>query len=136
MKKPRHKTIALKASKNKNQTLVGELSPIAWDRKSRVIKFSIYSNEGENIIIKEYRYKSRLQRLLNKKVEVTGEITHNMYGDNFIKLKTIKELVESSSSSNQFSDLHAAQLWDDRFSINVPRKHQAPDIFKPSYNFV
>ncbi len=135
MKKLCHKTLTLKTPNNKKQTIIGTLIPIAWDRKGKAIKFSIYSNEGEDIILKEYRYKNRLKRLLNKKVEVTGEVTHNKYGDKFIKLKTIKDFLDSSSSSMYLRDLQSGQLWDEDFSIHIPKKHQLPDILESSYSF-
>ncbi len=135
MKKFWNDTFTPATSKNKKQTVVGTLIPITWDRKGRAIRFSIYSDEGEDFIIKEYRYKGRLQRLLNKRVQAIGIVSSNKHDDKFIKLKRIKELTEPSSPSVQVRVPQNGGLWDDEFSINVPKGYEGSEILEPSFSF-
>lgn len=119
----------------KKQTVTGILTPIIWNKRGKPIKFSIFSDEGEDLVIKEYRYKIPLQRLLNKRVQAIGEIFNNKYGDRFIKLKKIKELTDPNSPSFQMNSTKGEHYWDEEFSVNVPKGYQTLDIFEPSYNF-
>ena len=122
-------------SKRDNQTIIGTLIPITWDRKGRAIRFSIYSSDGEDFIIKDYRFKSRLQRILNKNVQAVGEVSSNKYDEKFIKLKKIKELTGPSSPSMQVKVPKNQGLWDEEFVVNIPKNYENTEILEPRFSF-
>ncbi|MCB9091186.1 MAG: hypothetical protein H6621_10905 [Halobacteriovoraceae bacterium] len=135
MKKFWNDTFNPTAFKSKNQTVVGVLTPITWDRKGKVVKFSIYSDDGEDIVIKEYKHRDRLQRLLSKRVQAIGNIFRNKYGDKFIKLKRIKELTGPTSPAVHTNRTLAVSLWDEELSINVPKEYDHIGVLEPAYSF-
>ncbi len=119
----------------KSQTVVGTLVPIAWDRRGKPIKFSIYSDEGEDLIVKEYHHKNQLRNLKNRRVLAEGVLYSNRRGDKFIKLKKIEEILGPNSPSENIPYSIFSDLWEGEFSLNIPKEYANSFQLETSLDF-
>ncbi|PIR35930.1 MAG: hypothetical protein COV37_05930 [Bdellovibrio sp. CG11_big_fil_rev_8_21_14_0_20_39_38] len=107
---------------NKEQSIIGTLNPIHWDKEDDVDQFSIYSDEEEDIIIEEFHNKKRLSRLINKRVLARGKIRIDENGEKHIKLKMIKELSPPTAPAVRLSNPITARFWSEEYSLLVPTR--------------
>jgi hypothetical protein len=104
--------------RRKKECIIGILNPIMWDKRGRIKKFSIYSQD-EDIIIEGYKNRERLKNLLNKKVEAKGQVTINEDGEKFIRLDKIRELEGPNSPA---MNIYPASAWmlNEEYSVCIP----------------
>ena len=121
--------------KRKPRTVVGTLVPISWDRRGKPIQFSIYSDDGEDLIVKDYRNKSRLRALRNKRVEAKGFIYYNRRGDKMIKLRKIEEIASPHSPSELASPISFSDHWEGDFSLNIPKEYANSYHLRTEFDF-
>ena len=77
----------------KNQvTLEGVLNPIDWDSEGSPTQFSIYSDDEEDYIIKNYPKPKKLKKLLSKRVRAQGRQGINSYGEKVIYTTRLQEM--------------------------------------------
>jgi hypothetical protein len=123
MRKFRNNTFSLDSFDNKDQSITGTLNPIHWDRHGNIKKFSIYSDDQEDIIIEGYTNKTKLEKLLNKRVFAKGQVRTDEYGDKFIKLKSIKELTGPTSPAISLVRPIEPGLWGEEYSLSISKDY-------------
>ena len=107
--------------RGKEQTVFGTLNPIMWNRHGQAIKFAIYSEDEEDIIIEDFKHKRKLEKLVNKTVQASGVIRVNDDGEKYIKLKRIRELSGPTSPTTP-SPWTKKSFWTDEFAIRIPQE--------------
>ncbi len=123
MKKFWNNHFNIESFKRNEQNIIGTLNPIHWDRKGKIKQFSIYSEDEEDIIIEGYQNKSKLKKLLNKRVLATGTVRTDDNGQKFIYLKKIKELTGPTSPAISLVKPPDLGLWNEEYSLSIPKEY-------------
>lgn len=110
-------------NKESEESIVGTLNPISWDRNDGIKQFSIYSTDEEDIIIEGYTNKRKLIGMLNKRVLAKGNIRIDENGDKFIRIKEIKKISGQSSPTNNFFGPTVPSLWNEEYSLSIPKEY-------------
>ena len=87
------------------------------------MKFSIYSDTEEDIIIDNYKNKRKLKKLLNKRVQAKGKVQTNKWGDKYIRIKSIKELADPESPPENLLETPRSHLWIEDYPLSFPKEH-------------
>lgn len=107
----------------KNESIVGILNPICWNKNGEIKQFSIYSTDEEDFIIEGYPKKQKLMRMLNKRVLAEGKVRIDENEVKFIKIKNIKELSGPGSPVNSFIRPPGPSLWNEEYSLSIPKEY-------------
>ncbi len=123
------------SSKNKKKEIIGVLNPIEWDKEGEVKKYSIYTVDEEDIIIEEIFPNIKLKHLLNKKVLAKGILREDKEGQKFIKLKTIKQLIEPNSPATNLLKKPIFNVWPEEYELSIPKDYQFASTMNLSENY-
>ncbi|MEI8347334.1 MAG: hypothetical protein WCG27_07700 [Pseudomonadota bacterium] len=76
------------------RTLEGVILPITWNRYNQAKDFSIFTEEGDDILIDSYSAASmkKIKGNLNSRVEVQGQIYDTDMGDKIIRVCKVKKI--------------------------------------------
>lgn len=84
----------------------GTLTPISWDPQGSVRQLSVYTDEGEDIILLHHFPQKRIGQLLNKRVRIFGrEVGEIDEARLFMVSKTMKKGEGGNESSNCLSNV-------------------------------
>ena len=101
-------------------TVVGTVTPIAWDRNGKAKTFSIYTHDEEDLIIENSSLNHKLCLLLNRTVEATGNLYINKEGEKCMRLDKVRG-IRGPSSPAPASAYPKPNNWYEEYSINIPR---------------
>ena len=118
-------TFYINSLKNKEQTFIGILTPINWDKNGRVKKFSIYSENSEDILIEGHPQMKKLKSLLKKRVLAKGQIRIDKNGVKHIKLISIKEIKNSTSPMKNRIRSMELSPWSEEYPLSIPWESQS-----------
>ncbi|MFT6068010.1 MAG: hypothetical protein ACJAT2_002206 [Bacteriovoracaceae bacterium] len=74
---------------NSYSKVVGAMSPIEWDEDGKPIRYSIFTEWGEDYLITNNSQSKRLKQYQNRIVEAYGYVHLNEYGEKFLNLKKV-----------------------------------------------
>ncbi|ATH07309.1 hypothetical protein BIY24_04965 [Halobacteriovorax marinus] len=123
MKKFWNDTFYINSLTEKEESIVGTLNPIRWDKNGEIKQFSIYSTDEEDIIIEGYPKKRKLIKMLNKRVLAKGKVRIDENGDKFIKINNIKEISGPGAPVNSFIRPIEPSLWNEEYSLSIPKEY-------------
>ena len=123
MRRTWRETFYKTATTDNCQIITGVLNPIHWDRNGKIRKFSIYSEDEEDIIIEGYLNKQKLESLLSKRVLGKGKIRVNKNCEKFIRLRSIKEIAGPPPSALGQQKSTLPSLWDEEYSLKIPAQY-------------
>lgn len=73
---------------NKYKTIRGTITPISWDKQGKIVKYSIYTEDDEDILLKGGGLEKVFKRLKNKRVKIFGDFLSRL---NEIKVLQVKK---------------------------------------------
>lgn len=100
--------------------VVGALSPIEWDKDGIPIKFSIFTEWGEDYIIANKHQAVRFKPYLNSIVEALGKIYSNEYDDKLFHVKKIN-LIGFPGSTPQVNQIFSNDLYHE-LPVHIPSR--------------
>lgn len=119
--------------KQKNFKSYGVITPISWDKNNRPLKFSLYTPQGEDLLIhKEYRG-HKLNQYLGEQVIVTGTLTEEIKDYKTILPKKITRVSFGAGGGDQLVADH-----DPPYAISFPRSCELQSVndFGPGQQLV
>lgn len=114
-----------------SQNYVGTVTPASWDDRGQATSFSIFTSQGEDILLDCSKEVKNLKKLSGKKVKVKGEVKKSDFYGEILKPKHIhkisnhKKLEKSYDNDDvldfpiHLPDLSPLQLLADDYSITA-----------------
>lgn len=117
MKKPWYKTVNLKIPHLVE--VIGVLNPIGWDKNGNVKKYSIYTQNEEDIIIEYIDNPELLQHFINNYVLAKGSVRIDLDGEKYIRIKHLKALAGGGPSTiSRYASQNRSLLFDE-FAVSA-----------------
>lgn len=80
----------LRRKRSRNKLVEGIVTPISWNEKGDVRLFSLFTSEGEDILIDSEEFFDTLHMLIGKSISIYGTLYRTNYGAQIIYPKRIK----------------------------------------------
>ncbi|TNF24583.1 MAG: hypothetical protein EP319_18030 [Deltaproteobacteria bacterium] len=77
---------------NQAKVFYGILTPSDWDNLNTPIEYSLYTLDENDIPLDATHCKKKIRKLVNKPVEVIGDIKKDSFGDEYLHVKKIRRL--------------------------------------------
>jgi hypothetical protein len=78
-------------------TVVGIVTPCEWDGEDRIRSFAVHSWDEQQVIIENRGRGRQLERMLRRKVRVTGRVTTSEEGRKTMVLDRFETLTDEDS---------------------------------------
>lgn len=114
------------------QSVTGILNPIEWDSKGVSTKFSIYSDDEEDILLEGPITRKKIEGLVNKRVVATGSVRLNEYGEKLMRVERIEKQNGPNSCALQLPKNDLLQFWGEEYSVEVPLENILNDQYGDS----
>lgn len=79
--------------KTQNATLEGFVTPIHWNNLNEPVGFSLYTEEGEDIVIKTRKGLKMLKNLIMQKIKIVGTLVNAKDEDDEKEIVDIKQII-------------------------------------------